>query len=95
MNINFQQNRVSRLVKTVHTNLFANNRKLHKFATTNSNFGKKSIISDMHHRVTYMYINFQQIRVSRSVKTVLTNIFANNRTLHKFATTNSNFEKND
>ena len=23
--------------KTVHTNLFANNRKLHKFATTNSN----------------------------------------------------------
>ena len=37
---------------------------------------KKSIISDMHHRVTYMYINFQQIQVSGSVKTVLTNIFS-------------------
>ena len=41
MYINFQQNRVSRSVKTVHTNIFANNRKLHKFATTNSNFEKK------------------------------------------------------
>ena len=47
----------------------------------------------MHHRVTYMYINFQQIRVSGSVKTVLINIIANNHKLHKFATTNSNFEK--
>ena len=28
------------------------NCKLHKFATTNSNFEKKKIISDMHHRVT-------------------------------------------
>ena len=92
MYINFQQNRVSRSVNTIHTNLFANNRKLHKFATTNSNFEKKSIISDMHHRVMYMYIYFQQIRVSGSVKTVLTNIFANKRKLHKFATTNSNLE---
>ena len=40
-----------------------------------------------------MYINFQQTLVSRSVQTVHTNIFANNRNLHKFATTNSNFEK--
>ena len=40
-----------------------------------------------------MYINFKQTRVSRSVQTVHTNIFANNRNLHKFATTNSNFEK--
>ena len=95
MYINFQQNRVSRSVKTVHTNLFANNRKLHKFATTNSNFEKKLMISDMHHRVTYMYNSFQQIRVSGSVKTVLTNIFANNHKSHKFVTTNSNFEKND
>ena len=45
MYINFQQSRVSRSVKTVHTNLFANNRKLHKFATTNSNFDKKTTIS--------------------------------------------------
>ena len=93
MYINFQQNQVSRAVKTVHTNLFANNRNLHKFATTNRNFEKKLILSDMHHRVTYMSIHFQQIRVSGSVKAVLTNIFANNNKLHKFATTNSNFEK--
>ena len=36
-----QQNRVCRSVKTVHINLFAQYRKLHKFATTNSNFEKK------------------------------------------------------
>ena len=30
----------------------------------------------MHHRKTYMHINFQQNRVSRSVKTVHTNLFA-------------------
>ena len=44
------------------------------------------MISDMHCRVTYMYINFQQIRVPHvrgTVKTVLTNIFANNCKLHK------------
>ena len=42
-------------------------------------------ISDMHHRTMYMDINFQQIRVIRSVKTVHTNIFANNRKLQKIA----------
>ena len=36
--MNIQQNGVSRSVKTVHTNLFANNRKLHDFVTCNSNF---------------------------------------------------------
>ena len=40
----------------------------------------------MHHRKTYMYINFQQNRVSRSVKNVHTNLFAKNRKLDKFAT---------
>ena len=55
-----------------------------KFASTNSNL-RKSIISDMHHRITYMYINLLQIRVSRSLKTVHTNLFANNRKLHKFS----------
>ena len=49
--INFQQNRVSRSVKTVHTNLFAKNCKLHKFATCNSNF-EKSRLSDMHYPLT-------------------------------------------
>ena len=61
-----------------------------KFATTNSNFEKNNYL-DMHYCITYMYINFQQTRVSRSVLTVHTNIFANN--LHKFVTTNSNFEE--
>ena len=48
----------------------------------------------MHNHITYIYINFQQIKyVSRSVKTVHTNIFANDHKLHKIATTNSNIEK--
>ena len=64
MYINFQQNRVNRSVITVHTNVFAKNCKLHKFATTNSIFFFKSTLSDMHHRKTYMYINFQQNRVT-------------------------------
>ena len=32
----------------------------------------------MRHRKTYMYVNFQQNRVNRSVKTVHTNLFAKN-----------------
>ena len=55
--IPFQQNRVYRSVKTVHTNLFTKYCKLHKLATTNSNF-EKNIIRDMRYRKTYMYINF-------------------------------------
>ena len=38
MYINFQPNRVGRPVKTVHTNVFVKNRKLHKIETTSSNF---------------------------------------------------------
>ena len=53
MYINFQQTRVSRSVQTVHTNIFGNNRNLHKFATTNSNF-EKNYYLEMHHRITYM-----------------------------------------
>ena len=53
---------------------------------------KKSILLEMHHHETYMYINFQQIRVNRSVIIVHINVFAKkNRKLHKFATTNSIF----
>ena len=63
------------------------NCKLHKFATTNRNF-KKLTLSDMHHRKTYMYINFQQKLVSRSVKTVHINLFA------KICNLQSNFFKN-
>ena len=32
----------------------------------------------MHHRKTYMYINFQQNRVNRSVKTVHTKLLSKN-----------------
>ena len=49
---------------------------------------KKSSISDMQHRKTYNYFNFQQNWVSRSVKTVHTNVFAKNHKLHSFANTN-------
>ena len=49
MYINFQQNRVCIAVKTVHTNLFAKNRKLYKFATTNINL-EEIDLSDMRHR---------------------------------------------
>ena len=67
----------------MHTKLFAKNRKLHKYATYNLNFETK-LFSDMHHRITYLYINFQQNRVSRSVKTVHTSSFANICKLHEF-----------
>ena len=40
-----------------------------KFATTNSNLKKNNYL-DMDYCITYMYINFQQTRVSRSVQTV-------------------------
>ena len=59
----------------MHTNLFPKNRKLHKFATINSNFSE-STLSDMHRRKTYMYINFQQTRGSKPLTTVHTNILA-------------------
>ena len=65
MYINFQQNRFNRSVITVHTNVFAKKYRLHKFETTNRIF-LKSTFSDMHHRETYMYINFQQNRISRN-----------------------------
>ena len=55
--INFQQNRVSRSVKTVHTNLFA------KIAICINLelpivISNKSILLDMYHHKTYMNINF-------------------------------------
>ena len=131
---NFQQNWVSRSVKTVHTNVFAKiiscidlqipivsskksiisdkhhritymyiyfqqnrvnieqshpctptylqkNRKLHNLQLPIL-ISKKWIISDMYHPAMYMYIDLQQNQASRSVKTVHTNLFANNHKLH-------------
>ena len=75
MCINFQLNRVSRAVKTVFTNLFAKNASCINLQLPIVIL-KKSIISDIRHRITYMYINFQQNKDSRSVKTVLINLFA-------------------
>ena len=50
MYINFQQNWVKTQVVTVLTSLFAKNRKLHTFATTNIIFGK---IHDFRHTSSY------------------------------------------
>ena len=47
----------------------------------------------MHHRITCMYANFQQNRLSRPVKTFTQIYLQKIRKLHEFATTNSNFEK--
>ena len=80
MYINFLQNRVSiDQSKPCTQSYLQKNRKLHEYATYNSNFETK-LLSDMHHLITYLYINFQQNRVSRSVKTctqVYLQIFAN------------------
>ena len=94
MFINFQQTRVSRSVQTVHTNIFANNRNLHKFATTNSNFEKKLLFrhASSYNVHVYQFLAKSGWYVDQS-KTVHTNLFAKNRKLHKFATSNSNFEK--
>ena len=37
---------------------------------------KKTILVDMHHHKTYMYINFQQNQVKTQVMTVHTSLFA-------------------
>ena len=64
MHSNFQQNRVGRSVKPVHTNLFAKNCKLHKFITCNSNF-EESRLSDMHHPLTDIQADFEINRLTR------------------------------
>ena len=86
MYIDVQQIRANRSTYNRAYKCIRKNRKLHKFATINRNF--KSRLLDIHHRKTYMYINFQQNRVSRSVKTVHTNLFAKICKLHQFATCN-------
>ena len=63
MYINFQQTRVRRSVQTVHTNIFTNNCKLHKFATTNSKFENFDYL-DMHHHLTYMYLFAKKLQVA-------------------------------
>ena len=78
MHSNFQQNRASRSVKTVHTNLLTKQRKLHKFATCNSNF-EKSRLSDMHYPISKIQANFG---INRSV-TVRYQVNAKRNYLHR------------
>ena len=87
MHINFQQNGVSRSVKIVHIIYLQKIASCINLQLPIVTF-KKSIISNIHHRKAYIYIAFQQNRVSRKVKTVHINLFAKNRKLHKFATIN-------
>ena len=49
----------------------------------------------MHHKITYMYINFPQNRVNRSVITVYTNVFAKKfaSLMNLQSSTNKNFKK--
>ena len=88
--INCQQNRVNRSVITVHTNVFAKIASCINLQLSILIF-KKSILLDINHHKTYMYINFQQNRVNRLIITMHPNVFAINCKLHKFATINSNF----
>ena len=73
---NFQQNRVYRSVIFVHTHLFVTNCKLHKFATTNSNFLKIRLFQTCIIVKRTCISSFSKNRVSRSVKTMHTTKFA-------------------
>ena len=75
MYINFLQNWVKTQVVTVLTSLFAKIASCINLQLPTVKF-KKSILLDMHHHITYMYINFQQNQANRSVITVHTNVFA-------------------
>ena len=92
MYIHFQQNWVCRSVKPC-TQIYLHNIAICIDLQLPIVILNKSTILDMHHHKTYMCINFQQNRVETQVVTVLTSLIAKNRKLHKFATTNSNFEK--
>ena len=60
MYINFHQNRVSidQSKPCAQLKLLAKNRKLHKYATYNSNF-EKSRLSDMHYPLTDIRADFE------------------------------------
>ena len=63
MYINLQQIQVNRSAITVHANLLAKIASCINLQLTMVIF-KLSTLSDMHHRKTYMYVNFQQNRVN-------------------------------
>ena len=98
MYINFPQNPVSISIKTVHTHLFAQNRKLHKFASSNSNLKKRyyfrhaSTYNIGLHVCTCISI-FPKIGLVDQSKLCTHIYLSKNCISHKFATTNSTFEK--
>ena len=85
MYFKFQQNRVGRTVQTVHTHIFANDRKLHKFATTNSNFEKNRLfqtcvlVHDMY-IIQDIQADFKINRLIRYVSTAKRNYFHRRQT---------------
>ena len=74
MHVNFHQNRDNRSVITVHTNLFAKEIEGCMNLQLPDLVFKNSTLSDIHQRKTYIHIHFQQSQVSRSIKTVHTNL---------------------
>ena len=93
MYINFQQNRVNRSVKTVHTNIFEKKCKLHKFATTNSNFEKNRLFEKCGIVKRTIISIFSKLGLVHQSKPCILVYLQKNGKLHKFATTNSNFEE--
>ena len=85
MYINFQQNRANRSVITVHTNVFAKNRKLHEFATTNIFFNQLFQTCIIVKRTCISI--FSKIGLVDQSK-LHTNLLAKICKLHKFATCN-------
>ena len=79
MYINCQQNRVSRSVKTEHTNVFAKKCKLYEFAICNLNF-QKSRLSDMHYHLTDIQADFEMNRPFRYKITAKRNYFHRRQT---------------
>ena len=59
ISIIFQQNQVKTQVMTVHTNLFAKNRKLHKFAITNNTIQYNTI---QYNTIQYNTIRYNTIQ---------------------------------
>ena len=57
MYVNFQQNRVNKSVKAVHTNLFAKNANCINLQLA-IRISKKSRVSDMHYPITDIQANF-------------------------------------
>ena len=83
MYINLHQNRVSIDQSKPYTQSYLRKIVSCIIMQLTIRISKTKLLSDMNHRITYLHLNFQQNRVSRSVKTVHTNLFAKNCKLHQ------------